>query len=72
MSLQKVCIYIRYNSSICSSQFTEDVSPRGDRSTRGVTGLRELTSQLAEPTHSVNWPVTSLRDTADRRENREK
>jgi hypothetical protein len=38
----------------CSSQFTEYVSPWSDRSTRGITGLRVLTGQLAEATHSMS------------------
>jgi hypothetical protein len=38
----------------CSSQFTEYVSPWSDRSTLGITGLRVLTGQLAEPTCSMS------------------
>jgi hypothetical protein len=44
----------RTNQAVCSSQFTEYVSPWSDRSTRGITGLRVPTGQLAEPTRSMS------------------
>jgi hypothetical protein len=49
-----LCDWIGVHSRImCSSQFTEDVSPRSNRSTRGVTGLHELTSHFTESTTTL-------------------
>jgi hypothetical protein len=48
----------------CSSQFTEDVSPRSDQSARGINGLYEpLVSSLSPHTsyiaeHTAAYPLS--------------
>jgi len=49
--IQALFCFLFYSFCIhCSSQFTEDVSPRSDQSTRGITELHELTGHFMEST----------------------
>jgi hypothetical protein len=52
--VRRVLMGVDAYAIVCSRQFTEYVSPWSNRSTRGITGLRILTGQLAEPTHTMS------------------